>query len=126
MSSQPRPLRPWRSPMMPLRTMSGSLAMQQQKTMMTSLVHIITRDHVPGLGSCYGFRTCPRLSRTGPTPHWQWCSGELSYFSPVAALGRVGPVAGSTVKLALRTGAQVASPESMNKGKLVQSSIGWH
>lgn len=70
MSSQPRHLRPWRSPMVPLRTMSGSQVMQQQRSvLMMSLVHIITRDHedVPDLGSCKGPRGA---EQDGPRPHW--------------------------------------------------------
>lgn len=63
--------------------------------MRMSLIWAAARDHVG-------------LRRIGPAPHRLWHSGELSYLSPVAALG--SPVTGSTIKLTLVGGGAGCQP----------------
>lgn len=60
-----------------LKTMSESLTMQQQGSVLMSVAHIITRKHgdILGLGD---HMYVQELCRTAPAPHWLWPSGELA------------------------------------------------
>lgn len=54
----------------------------------TSLVGVVTGDHVD----------VQQLCRTGPTPYWLWCSGELA---PHFTRGSTLPYLDSTGEMAL-------------------------
>ena len=95
-------------PMLPMRVMSRSVAMQWQTSLPMSMVPITTRDHgdVPGLCSCLGSRGCLGAVQNWTTTFWFLHSEELLL---VLAFRRVGPVPrkGSRVELALVAGTRV-------------------
>lgn len=100
-------------PVLPLRAMSGFLAMQHQGLEAMSLAHIIMRD-IPGLACHQGIiGGCP-----GAGQNW-------SGLSLVATLRRVGsvPRLGSTVDLTVVVMALVNQPEGMSMGELVSPFV---
>lgn len=110
---------------LPLKVVSGSMAMRWQGPVSVSMsvAHVITRDHdgdIPGLGSCLGSSGCP-----GVVQNW-------SCLSRVTVLWRAGPTSqhsgeqgpgphwGSTGELALVSGPSVSQPECVSVEELAQ------
>lgn len=62
-------------PELPLKAMSGSVAMQHQRSVSMSMAHITVREYedIPGWSNHQGPCECPEAGQ-----NWLWCSGELA------------------------------------------------
>jgi hypothetical protein len=67
-------------PVLLLKAMSGSMALQQQGAVSISVAHITTKDHANALvwPVSWDHIDVQGLCRAGSTPQWLWHVGELA------------------------------------------------